>query len=423
MSSSVPLAPLPPLPEDGNLAAITQPFEPPRVFGWTFSLSVFIGVIGLGLSLLFFITARDQTQASLVRQFEIPVNDVIKSVQRDIDRDENLMDVSAGYLSASFDKTGLLSVIENPGALPTTLEHLLIADIDQTEMNITQEIPLRTQSNVLKLDSAERDQLEKMVRYTSGTHRASSAVLEDASGHSSKWLVFARPIIHGTFGSGKREHVLLGFANVNRVLNDLLALRINGSLSKIIIMEDTGVERMPFLSIKSEQKLLPGFLTLPEPESTLFLSDRNWRVHYGVTMTPGVLILSGVPYLELIISLLLVSVLILYLHATRKRSAKIAQLAYSLRHANDGLNHSIDEEKRMAKALTLSERRYRTLFDNAGIGIFQAAGNGNWLNANSTLAVMLGYEDAAELLARPTRPERQIICRQSPAAGMVWPSA
>jgi len=53
----------------------------------------------------------------------------------------------------------------------------------------------------------------------------------------------------------------------------------------------------------------------------------------------------------------------------------------------------------MAQALRTSEHRYRAIFENAGIGICQILPSGEWLNANRTMALILGYESPTELLA------------------------
>ena len=53
----------------------------------------------------------------------------------------------------------------------------------------------------------------------------------------------------------------------------------------------------------------------------------------------------------------------------------------------------------MAQALQVSEKRYRALFDNAGIGICRVSFTGELLDANMPLAHILGYDDAKQLMA------------------------
>jgi PAS domain S-box-containing protein len=65
---------------------------------------------------------------------------------------------------------------------------------------------------------------------------------------------------------------------------------------------------------------------------------------------------------------------------------------------NDELNRKVADEERMARALRESGQKYRAIFENAGIGICQIAASGEWLNANRTMAQILGYSNPQELL-------------------------
>ncbi|MDX2027012.1 MAG: ATP-binding protein [Alphaproteobacteria bacterium] len=106
----------------------------------------------------------------------------------------------------------------------------------------------------------------------------------------------------------------------------------------------------------------------------------------------------GIPYLGLFIGLMLTLALVVYLRMTQTRSAHMTDMARSLQQANEELNHRIADEARMARALQVSEQRYRDLFENAGIGICQVAPTGEWLNANRVMADILGYKNPQELL-------------------------
>ncbi len=52
------------------------------------------------------------------------------------------------------------------------------------------------------------------------------------------------------------------------------------------------------------------------------------------------------------------------------------------------------------EALRESEERYRSIFENAVEGIFQATAEGKLLSVNPAMARMLGYASAAEMLTR-----------------------
>ncbi|HKO54422.1 MAG TPA: EAL domain-containing protein, partial [Thermoanaerobaculia bacterium] len=62
--------------------------------------------------------------------------------------------------------------------------------------------------------------------------------------------------------------------------------------------------------------------------------------------------------------------------------------------------HDVTERKRAEEALLESEEKYRNIFDYASVGIYQAMPDGRLLTANTTLAAMLGYDSASELLTR-----------------------
>lgn len=118
--------------------------------------------------------------------------------------------------------------------------------------------------------------------------------------------------------------------------------------------------------------------------------------------TPYADFLALLPYLLLFLGTALTLGLVLYLYVTGSRGAKISSLALSLHKANAELNRKITEEKKMAHALRESEQKYRAIFENAGIGICQIAPSGEWMNANKTIAQILGFKGAQEiLLAQP----------------------
>jgi diguanylate cyclase (GGDEF)-like protein/PAS domain S-box-containing protein len=60
--------------------------------------------------------------------------------------------------------------------------------------------------------------------------------------------------------------------------------------------------------------------------------------------------------------------------------------------------NDITERRRTEQALQQSEEKYRIIFDYAPVGIYQSTRDGNIVTANLTLARMLGYESADDLL-------------------------
>lgn len=55
-------------------------------------------------------------------------------------------------------------------------------------------------------------------------------------------------------------------------------------------------------------------------------------------------------------------------------------------------------QKRSQESLKLSERRYRSLFQNAAYGIYRASADGSIADANPSLAGILGYQSPSELI-------------------------
>jgi len=60
---------------------------------------------------------------------------------------------------------------------------------------------------------------------------------------------------------------------------------------------------------------------------------------------------------------------------------------------------------RAGAALQQAERRFRSMFTSAPIGIFQATADGQYLDANPAFASMLGYASAADLLSDLNAPD------------------
>ncbi|HVO43384.1 MAG TPA: PAS domain S-box protein [Aggregatilineales bacterium] len=73
-----------------------------------------------------------------------------------------------------------------------------------------------------------------------------------------------------------------------------------------------------------------------------------------------------------------------------------------------GMLEDISERKQAEKALGESEERYRKVFENASIGIFQSTPQGRFLKVNAALARMLGYDSPDALMESVTDIPRQI---------------
>jgi PAS domain S-box-containing protein len=65
----------------------------------------------------------------------------------------------------------------------------------------------------------------------------------------------------------------------------------------------------------------------------------------------------------------------------------------------DSFIHDITEKKLAREALRQAEEKYRTIFENAVEGIYQASPRGYFLSVNPSLAKILGYESPEDLLS------------------------
>jgi len=120
---------------------------------------------------------------------------------------------------------------------------------------------------------------------------------------------------------------------------------------------------------------------------------------------------------------------------------KVARLAHTAKrigrgnlNARTGIEHRGGELAQLAKAfdemaeelqnrgnkLRLSEEKYRSIFENAVEGIFQATPDGRFLSANPALAEMFGFQSSQELMETVTdignqlyvNPEDRIILKK-----------
>ena len=68
-----------------------------------------------------------------------------------------------------------------------------------------------------------------------------------------------------------------------------------------------------------------------------------------------------------------------------------------------GFHQDITHRKRAEEALRTSEEKYRSIFDNAPIGIFRTTEDGRLLDANLELSRILGYSSPQEMIATTNR--------------------
>jgi len=73
-----------------------------------------------------------------------------------------------------------------------------------------------------------------------------------------------------------------------------------------------------------------------------------------------------------------------------------------------GIGRDISTRKRTEDALREAERKYRGIFDEAIIGIFQSTPNGRFVSVNRSMASTFGYDSPEEMIAGITDISRQL---------------
>lgn len=77
----------------------------------------------------------------------------------------------------------------------------------------------------------------------------------------------------------------------------------------------------------------------------------------------------------------------------------VQQRTNELKSANEHLQQEIVERKQAEEALKRSEEKFRSIFENSGLGIFQTSPEGKILSANPAFARMLGYQSPEAVIS------------------------
>ncbi|HBE18776.1 MAG TPA: diguanylate cyclase [Cyanobacteria bacterium UBA11149] len=87
---------------------------------------------------------------------------------------------------------------------------------------------------------------------------------------------------------------------------------------------------------------------------------------------------------------------------------KLRNLQKQLEQQNLQLQGEIEDKQRVQEFLREAEEKYRSIFERATEGIFQATYQGRYITANPALASILGYESPEELMNKITDIGRQL---------------
>ncbi|MBI3194267.1 MAG: PAS domain S-box protein, partial [Ignavibacteriae bacterium] len=87
---------------------------------------------------------------------------------------------------------------------------------------------------------------------------------------------------------------------------------------------------------------------------------------------------------------------------------RVEERTSELSTLNKALLQEIEERKKAEDALRQSKEKYRSIFQEAIVGIFQTTPDGKYLSVNPAMALMYGYDTPEELIASRSDIETQV---------------
>lgn len=92
---------------------------------------------------------------------------------------------------------------------------------------------------------------------------------------------------------------------------------------------------------------------------------------------------------------------------------KLSDQNFQLQEMNRALELLTQDQGNLIESLGKTERKYRSIFENALEGIFQILPDGKFLNANPTLAKIYGYDSPKELMLSITDVQKQLYVQSN----------
>jgi PAS domain S-box-containing protein len=357
-----------------------------------------IAVAGVVLSIVLFSLVRQQVDDFLSSQLEQSVVQAVSHLQQQVGRDESLVESLSGVLvlDPEISAEKVRQFVSIASRNESTVEMVYLASIESDDIRKLSEVIHFGHRNAPKLLPTDLDHFSDLVRYVGTTFRAASSVLTDTKNQDSKWLVIVRPIDNRQ----NNRSVVIGFTPISKLFAEISSLQESGELTSFRATETSGQKRGPVFFESGEALKGIELGGTARGSDKIMLEEGNaWRLDYSSDVLKGrAVFIATVPYLFFVAVLLLTWMLVMYLRVAKTRAAEVADLALSLHRANDELSRKVADEERMARALRESGQKYRAIFENAGIGICQIAPSGEWLNANRTMAQILGYDNPQDLL-------------------------
>ncbi len=355
-----------------------------------------VAVIGVFIAVLQFVLVRQQVNGFLIKQMEQAVAQSVSRLQRQINQDQYLIEAVAGLQEASPDISlkALQQFIRVADHGQSKVSYIFMATVVDDQRAESELLVDMTKFTFPPPKLEEITGRQKLVDLMRRIQQPTAMVLPgQGGGFYSGWVLFVRPI--GKFGPGAKA--VFGLTSVDNLFADFISLQNAGNLSQFVVSEQVDKEARPFFAL-SGLTFGSRLVSPHESHDKILLRDRMWIISFKGEPRHDYLVVAFLPYIILGIGLLLTWALVMYLGTVRVRGAEVANLAESLRKANDELNRRIAEEARMARAVRESEYKYRSIFENAGIGICQIAPSGEWLKVNRQMAHILGYDNPQELL-------------------------
>ena len=361
------------------------------------ALYFFLGVTGLIITAIVFFLVRHEVNSFLTSQLQQLLVQNLGRLQQQVSEEEFMVQAVNAMLIVDPEITPekLVQFIDQSNHDQTKIESMWL--VKQNASGYDSHVILNLSGlSQPSVGINQLDAIDQILAEAVNSQRGTSQVLKVKDNPTDQYLVIIRPATANT-DQGYNAKLVVAMVPVSKLFNDLLSLERIGMISRLSAIEVTKDSENIFLSVMTsggEHNLLSGH----DASERIRLQDRAWRLSFSSYPKDDALIIIALPYLLLFGSLSFVISLMAYFHSLHSRSKEVVQMAQSLQTVNRELEAKIDEAQRMAQALQDSEQKYRSFFENAGIGIFQISAQGEFINANRTLAILLGYHQPQNLL-------------------------
>jgi len=357
-------------------------------------LLLIIFVLGATLSLVLFYLTQQAVDGVLVNELGQPVLQDISNAQRNIDNDKHLLGSLTGFLSfkdtASQDE--IKQFLDTANLNGSSIEQVYRADVKGRSIVMQDQVLDRSTLSSHTFTPEYLAGLDEAFRDNDVGHNAGVVLFYN---RDQAWFITVNPIR----SSDKKEHILMGFSPLNAVFRDVIGRFRSGDLIQLSIYQKNGNKMHTVLALDRPVTFWNRWLPAPPMSHQIRFTGGVLVINFVTTLHEPALWIATLPYVSVGIGFFLTMVLLVLIRSWHRHSYEATKTASHLRRSNQEINRKFMDESRMARALRKSEQRYRAIFDNTGIGICQISDSFEWLNANRTLATMLGYENPRDLLA------------------------